>query len=93
MRAPPLRAAGAPPRSGRRSALRSPHGGRRDRPAFLDLSNAQIGLFSVACMVLLLVAGLPIGVTMIVVGFAGIWLIRGDPGLGVRTLSQARPNT
>jgi tripartite ATP-independent transporter DctM subunit len=57
--------------------------------AFLDLSNAQIGLYSVACMVLLLVAGLPIGVTMIVVGFAGIWLIRGDPGLGVRTLSQS----
>ena len=53
------------------------------------MSNAQIGLFSVACMVLLLVAGLPIGVTMIVVGFAGIWLIRGDPGLGVRTLSQS----
>ncbi|HEX2333067.1 MAG TPA: TRAP transporter large permease subunit, partial [Burkholderiales bacterium] len=56
---------------------------------FADLSNAQIGLFSVACMVLLLVAGLPIGVTMIVVGFAGIWLIRDDPGLGVRTLSQS----
>jgi C4-dicarboxylate transporter, DctM subunit len=56
---------------------------------FADLSNAQIGLFSVACMVLLLVAGLPIGVTMIVVGFAGIWLIRDDPGLGMRTLSQS----
>jgi C4-dicarboxylate transporter DctM subunit len=56
---------------------------------FADLSNAQIGLFSVACMVLLLVAGLPIGVTMIVVGFAGIWLVRGDPGLGMRTLSQS----
>jgi tripartite ATP-independent transporter DctM subunit len=55
----------------------------------VDLSSAQIGLYSVACMVLLLVAGLPIGVTMIVVGFAGIWLIRGDPGLGVRTLSQS----
>jgi C4-dicarboxylate transporter, DctM subunit len=56
---------------------------------FADLSNAQVGLFSVACMVLLLVAGLPIGVTMIVVGFAGIWLVRGDPGLGMRTLSQS----
>ena len=55
----------------------------------VDLSNPQIGLFSVACMVLLLVAGLPIGVTMIVVGFTGIWLIRGDPGLGMRTLSQS----
>jgi C4-dicarboxylate transporter DctM subunit len=54
-----------------------------------SLSNAQAGLLGVACMVLLLVAGLPIGVTMIVVGFAGIWLIRGDPGLGMRTLSQS----
>jgi tripartite ATP-independent transporter DctM subunit len=56
---------------------------------FLDLSNAQTGLFAVGCMVVLLVAGLPIGVTMIVVGFGGIWLIRGDPGLGMRTLSQS----
>jgi C4-dicarboxylate transporter DctM subunit len=55
----------------------------------VDLSNPQVGLFGVTCMVLLLVAGLPIGVTMIVVGFTGIWLIRGDPGLGVRTLSQS----
>jgi tripartite ATP-independent transporter DctM subunit len=52
-------------------------------------SNAQLGLAGVACMVLLLAAGLPIGVTMIVVGFAGIWLVRGDPGIGVRTLSQS----
>ncbi len=57
--------------------------------SFADLGNTQIGLAGVACMVLLLVAGLPIGVTMIVVGFAGIWLIRGDAGLGVRTLSQS----
>jgi tripartite ATP-independent transporter DctM subunit len=57
--------------------------------AAASLSNAQAGLLGVACMVLLLVAGLPIGVTMIVVGFAGIWLIRGDPGLGMRTLSQS----
>jgi tripartite ATP-independent transporter DctM subunit len=26
---------------------------------------------------------------MIVAGFAGIWLVRGDPGLGMRTLSQS----
>jgi C4-dicarboxylate transporter DctM subunit len=57
--------------------------------ASADLSGAQTGIFFVACMVLLLVAGLPIGVTMIVAGFAGICLIRGDPGLGVRTLSQS----
>ncbi len=55
----------------------------------IDMTNAQLGLFAVACMVVLLIAGLPIGITMIVVGFGGIWLIRGDPGLGARTLSQS----
>jgi tripartite ATP-independent transporter DctM subunit len=57
--------------------------------ATLDLSNAQIGVFAVACMVVLLIAGVPIGIVMIVVGFGGIWMIRGDAGLGVRTLSQS----
>jgi tripartite ATP-independent transporter DctM subunit len=57
--------------------------------AALDLSNAQVGMLGVACMILLLLAGLPIGVVMIVTGFLGIWLIRGDPGLGVRTVSQS----
>jgi C4-dicarboxylate transporter DctM subunit len=57
--------------------------------AQVELSNAQIGLFAVACMVALLISGVPIGIVMIVVGFAGIWMIRGDPGLGMRTLSQS----
>jgi len=57
--------------------------------AQIDLSNTQVGLLGVACMVILLLAGLPIGLTMIVTGFCGIWLIRGDPGLPVRTLSQS----
>jgi len=54
-----------------------------------DLSNIQIGLACIALLVLLLYSGMPIGVVMIVVGFAGIWLIRGDPDLGVRTLSRS----
>jgi tripartite ATP-independent transporter DctM subunit len=54
-----------------------------------DLTNAQYGMLGVGCMVLLLLAGLPIGVVMIVAGFLGIWLIRGDPGVGMRTLSQS----
>ncbi|HSD43504.1 MAG TPA: TRAP transporter large permease subunit [Burkholderiales bacterium] len=53
------------------------------------LSNMQYGMLGVGCMVLLLLAGLPIGVVMIVAGFTGIWLIRGDPSLGIRTLSQS----
>jgi TRAP-type mannitol/chloroaromatic compound transport system permease small subunit len=44
-----------------------------------DLSNIQYGMLG----------GLPIGVAMIVAGFMGIWLIRGDPALGIRTVSQS----
>jgi tripartite ATP-independent transporter DctM subunit len=54
-----------------------------------DLSNLQLGLLGVACMVAFILGGLPIGIVMIVTGFAGIWLIRGDPSLGIRTLSQS----
>ena len=57
--------------------------------ASLDLSNLQIGVFGVAVMFCLILTGLPIGLVMIVSGFVGIWLIRGDAGLGVRTLSQS----
>lgn len=55
----------------------------------LELSNLQIGLLGCVCMVLFILTGLPIGLVMMVTGFAGIWLIRGDPGLGMRTLSQS----
>jgi tripartite ATP-independent transporter DctM subunit len=55
----------------------------------LDLSNLQLGLLGVVCMVAFILSGLPIGIVMIVTGFAGIWLIRGDPALGIRTLSQS----
>jgi tripartite ATP-independent transporter DctM subunit len=55
----------------------------------LDLSNLQFGILGVVCMVVFIFGGLPIGIVMIVTGFMGIWLIRGDPGLGIRTLSQS----
>jgi C4-dicarboxylate transporter, DctM subunit len=54
-----------------------------------DLSNLQIGVMGVACMVVFILGGLPIGIVMIVTGFAGIWLIRGDASLAMRTLSQS----
>ena len=54
-----------------------------------ELGNIQIGLACIVLLVLLLYSGMPIGVVMIVVGFAGIWLIRGDPELGIRTLSRS----
>ena len=55
----------------------------------LELSNLQIGLLGCVCMVLFILTGLPIGLVMMATGFAGIWLIRGDPALGMRTLSQS----
>jgi tripartite ATP-independent transporter DctM subunit len=55
----------------------------------LPLSNLQIGVFGVVVMFALILTGLPIGLVMIVSGFFGIWLIRGDAGLGVRVLSQS----
>ena len=54
-----------------------------------ELTHIQIGLACIVLLVLLLYSGMPIGVVMIVAGFAGIWLIRGDPELGVRTLSRS----
>jgi C4-dicarboxylate transporter, DctM subunit len=53
------------------------------------LSNLQLGVLGCVCMVLFILTGLPIGLVMIVTGFAGIWLIRGDPALAMRTLSQS----
>ncbi len=55
----------------------------------LELSNLQVGVFGVVVMFCLILTGLPIGLVMMVSGFVGIWLIRGDAGLGVRTLSQS----
>jgi C4-dicarboxylate transporter DctM subunit len=57
--------------------------------AAFDLSNLQLGVLGCICMVVFILSGLHIGVVMIVTGFAGIWLIRGDPALGMRTLSQS----
>jgi tripartite ATP-independent transporter DctM subunit len=57
--------------------------------ALFDLSNLQLGVAGVVCLAFLILTGLPIGIVMIVIGFVGIWLIRGDPSLGIRTLSQS----
>ena len=53
------------------------------------MSNLQLGVFGVICMVFPAPPGLPIGIVMIATGLAGIWLIRGDPALGIRALSQS----
>ena len=57
--------------------------------SLLDLSNLQLGILGCLCMVVFILSGLPIAIVMILTGFVGIWLIRGDPWLGVRTLSQS----
>ncbi len=57
--------------------------------SLLDLSNLQLGILGCLCMVVFILSGLPIAIVMILTGFFGIWLIRGDPWLGVRTLSQS----
>ena len=57
--------------------------------ASLDLTNIQYGILGLACLGFLIITGLPIGIVMIVIGFAGIWLIRGEPMVGIRALSQS----
>lgn len=54
-----------------------------------DLSNVQIGLLSIVCMLVFIYCGMHIGVALLVLGFLGIWLIRGDPALSIRVLSRA----
>lgn len=52
------------------------------------LSNVQIGTLGIAAMLVLIYVGMPIGIVLIVVGFTGIWLMRGDTTLGIRVLSR-----
>jgi C4-dicarboxylate transporter, DctM subunit len=54
-----------------------------------DLTNVQIGLLSIVAMLVFIYCGMQIGVALIVLGFLGIWLIRGDPSLSIRVLSRA----
>jgi C4-dicarboxylate transporter DctM subunit len=53
------------------------------------LTNVQVGIFAIGCLLVLIYAGMPIGVVMIVLGFVGIWMIRGDAELGMRVLSRS----
>jgi tripartite ATP-independent transporter DctM subunit len=52
------------------------------------LGNVQIATLGIAAMLVLIYAGMPIGIVLILVGFTGIWLMRGDPALGIRVLSR-----
>ena len=57
--------------------------------AFADLSNAEIGILSILGMLIFILAGMHIGIALIVLSFSGIWLMKGDPGLSFRTLHLA----
>jgi len=54
-----------------------------------ELSNAQIGILSIVCMLILIYAGMPIGIALIVLGFCGIWMMKGNTIIAERMLPQA----
>lgn len=55
----------------------------------VELSNVQIGALSILCMLVLIYAGMPIGLALMVLGFAGIWLMKGNTIVAERTLALA----
>ena len=55
-----------------------------------ELTNAQIGILSIICMLILIYAGMPIGIALIVLGFCGIWMMKGNTAIAERMLAQAR---
>ena len=54
-----------------------------------ELTNAQIGVLSILSMLTLIYAGMPIGIALIVLGFAGIWMMKGNTIIAERMLAQA----
>ena len=54
-----------------------------------DLDRIQIGLVAIAFMLILIFAGAHIAVALIVLSFLGIWLIRDNPNVAMRSLALA----
>ena len=54
-----------------------------------ELTNSQIGILSILCMLFLIYAGMPIGIALIVLGFCGIWMMKGNTIIAERMLPQA----
>ncbi len=50
---------------------------------------AVIGLLSVAVMLLLIWAGMYVGLALMLLSFIGVWIIRGDPGVAANLLALA----
>lgn len=57
--------------------------------SFAELSNVEIGVLSIVGMLILIYAGMPIGLALIVLGFVGIWLMKGNTIVAERTLALA----
>ncbi|MCL4802211.1 MAG: TRAP transporter large permease subunit [Burkholderiales bacterium] len=54
-----------------------------------QLSPPQIGLISILGMLGLLLAGMPIGIALVVLSFIGIWLVRGTETIAINSLGLA----
>ena len=54
-----------------------------------ELSNAQIGVLSILSMLVLIYAGMPIGIALIVLGFCGVWMMKGNTVIAERMLPHA----
>ena len=52
-------------------------------------SNVQVGALSILCMLILIYAGMPIGLALMVLGFVGIWIMKGNTIVAERTLALA----
>lgn len=53
------------------------------------MSSVTIALGSLALMLLFIYAGLHVAITLGLLSFIGVWLMRGDPGIAASLLSQA----
>lgn len=53
------------------------------------MDGISIGLVSVACMLVLIYAGMHVGVALTLLSFIGVWIIRGDAGIASNLLALA----
>ena len=54
-----------------------------------DFSRVEIGLFSLAGMLVVIFMGIHIGIGLILLGFAGIWMMMGNPNVAINTVKLA----
>jgi C4-dicarboxylate transporter DctM subunit len=54
-----------------------------------DFTKVQIGLFSLVGMIVVIFMGIHIGLGLILLGFAGIWMMMGNPNIAINTVKLA----